>query len=79
MLVSSLQAFERYQSEEAWTWEHQSLVRARVVAGDDRIRDSFNTIRRKILSKQRDPEVLRSEVCEMRERMHRELSNSTER
>ena len=34
MLVSSLAAFEKYQRENAWTWEHQALVRARVVAGD---------------------------------------------
>jgi glutamate-ammonia-ligase adenylyltransferase len=34
LLVSSFEAFERYQREDAWTWEHQALVRARAVAGD---------------------------------------------
>ena len=29
MLVSSIAAFERYQSEAAWIWEHQALTRAR--------------------------------------------------
>ena len=37
MLVSSLTAFEKYQREDAWTWEHQALVRARVVAGDKKL------------------------------------------
>ncbi|MBP7001041.1 bifunctional [glutamine synthetase] adenylyltransferase/[glutamine synthetase]-adenylyl-L-tyrosine phosphorylase [Amaricoccus sp.] len=29
----SLASFRRYQAEEAWTWEHLALTRARVVAG----------------------------------------------
>ncbi|HWV08369.1 MAG TPA: bifunctional [glutamate--ammonia ligase]-adenylyl-L-tyrosine phosphorylase/[glutamate--ammonia-ligase] adenylyltransferase, partial [Pseudomonas sp.] len=33
LLVSSLGAFQRYQENEAWTWEHQALVRARVLVG----------------------------------------------
>ena len=32
-LATSLAAFRRYQAEEAWTWEHMALTRARVVAG----------------------------------------------
>ncbi|MGD9265070.1 MAG: bifunctional [glutamate--ammonia ligase]-adenylyl-L-tyrosine phosphorylase/[glutamate--ammonia-ligase] adenylyltransferase, partial [Lysobacterales bacterium] len=34
LLVSSLDAFERYQNESAWTWELQALTRARAVAGN---------------------------------------------
>ena len=34
MLVTSIEAFRRYQFEEAWTWEHQALLHARAVAGD---------------------------------------------
>ncbi|MEX3015176.1 glutamine-synthetase adenylyltransferase [Gymnodinialimonas hymeniacidonis] len=33
-VATSLAAFDRYQREEAWTWEHMALTRARVVAGD---------------------------------------------
>ncbi|MDE1484837.1 bifunctional glutamine synthetase adenylyltransferase/deadenyltransferase, partial [Xenorhabdus bovienii] len=29
MLVSTLEAFDDYQKNEAWTWEHQALIRAR--------------------------------------------------
>lgn len=28
MLVSTVQAFEEYQKTQAWTWEHQALIRA---------------------------------------------------
>ena len=34
LLASSLAGFRRYQREQAWTWEHQALTRARFVAGD---------------------------------------------
>lgn len=74
LLVSSLAAFEEYQRESAWTWEHQALVRARAVAGDPTVADEFRRIRTETLARPRDPEVLRREVSDMRERMRRELS-----
>jgi len=33
-VVATIGAFQRYQENEAWTWEHQALIRARLVAGD---------------------------------------------
>ena len=76
MLVSSMKAFEKYQTERAWTWEHQALVRARVVAGDPRVDARFEAIRREILAKRRDPEQLRVDVLEMREKMRSSLDKS---
>ncbi len=76
LLVSSLQAFEYYQLEKAWTWEHQALVRARVVVGSEPIQATFNSIRRKVLSLQRDPLTLKKDVSEMRKRMHKELNKA---
>ncbi len=76
MLVSSMKAFETYQTERAWTWEHQALVRARVVAGDPRVAARFEAIRRDILAQRRDPEKLRAEVVEMREKMRSNLDKS---
>jgi len=35
MLTVSLDAFERYQREQAWTWEHMALCRARPLFGSD--------------------------------------------
>jgi glutamate-ammonia-ligase adenylyltransferase len=73
MLVSSMEAFAEYQHHAAWTWEHQALVRARVVAGDAPVAESFAAIRRDVLGRQRDGAQLRREVREMRERMRAEL------
>ncbi|WP_192458827.1 bifunctional [glutamate--ammonia ligase]-adenylyl-L-tyrosine phosphorylase/[glutamate--ammonia-ligase] adenylyltransferase [Musicola keenii] len=69
MLVSSVEAFEDYQQHEAWTWEHQALVRARVVYGEPAIQQQFDRIRQQILCRERDAEMLRTEVREMREKM----------
>ncbi|MBW9264673.1 MAG: bifunctional [glutamate--ammonia ligase]-adenylyl-L-tyrosine phosphorylase/[glutamate--ammonia-ligase] adenylyltransferase [Candidatus Thiodiazotropha sp. (ex. Lucinisca nassula)] len=76
MMVSSLETFETYQHNNAWTWEHQALVRARVVAGDKRIKDRFEAIRRQVLGRQRDPARLQGEVVEMREKMRASLDKS---
>jgi glutamate-ammonia-ligase adenylyltransferase len=75
LLVSSLKAFSDYQRGDAWTWEHQALVRARVVAGCGRIAQQFGGIRAEVLSVPRDPVILRREVREMRQRMRRELGH----
>ena len=79
MLVSSLDAFERYQKEDAWTWEHQALLRARFVAGDPQVGGAFRRIRQEVLARERDPDKLRSEVCEMREKMRNSLDKSGSR
>jgi glutamate-ammonia-ligase adenylyltransferase len=73
LLVSSLEGFEEYQRGDAWTWEHQALVRARVVAGSEVIKKRFGEIRSEILRCRRDPEELRIQVRDMRERMRDEL------
>lgn len=69
LLVSSLSAFARYQEQEAWTWEHQALVRARVLTGCQRLTDSFTQVRLDILGRQRELEHLREEVSQMRAKM----------
>jgi len=69
MLVSSLNAFARYQKDKAWSWEHQALVRARVVAGDPAIAREFERIRRDILGQPREIDGLRKSVIEMRQKM----------
>ncbi|BET98283.1 bifunctional [glutamate--ammonia ligase]-adenylyl-L-tyrosine phosphorylase/[glutamate--ammonia-ligase] adenylyltransferase [Xenorhabdus taiwanensis] len=75
MLVSTLEAFDDYQKNEAWTWEHQALVRARMVFGDEKMRRDFERIRRETLCLPRDPDLLRQQVREMREKMHRHLGS----
>jgi Glutamine synthetase adenylyltransferase len=74
LLVSSVDAFADYQRTKAWTWEHQALVRARVVVGSKAIAARFETIRREVLCAERDPAALRAEVRDMRNRMRAELA-----
>jgi len=69
LLVSTLDAFRTYQERDAWTWEHQALVRARWVAGSQVSGEGFARIRHDILANERDPEALRQEVVAMRQRM----------
>ncbi len=78
MLVSHIDSFEEYQNENAWTWEHQALVRARVVVGDEKIIQQFEKVRSKILSKERDNDSLKKDVAEMRLKMRQQLEQSKE-
>lgn len=73
MLVTTVESFADYQRNEAWTWEHQALVRARVVYGDPQLKVQFDAIRRDILSLPREGEKLQTEVREMREKMRTHL------
>jgi len=74
LLATSIQAFLRYQNEEAWTWEHQALVRARPIVGDTGLMDEFVQLRREVLERPREHIALRSAVIEMREKMREHLS-----
>ena len=72
MLVSSVAAFERYQRQSAWVWEHQALTRARFCAGDAAIGARFEAIREEVLRRNREAQAaeLKAEVVKMRQRMH---------
>ncbi|MCL4469886.1 MAG: bifunctional [glutamate--ammonia ligase]-adenylyl-L-tyrosine phosphorylase/[glutamate--ammonia-ligase] adenylyltransferase [Gammaproteobacteria bacterium] len=69
LLVSSVQAFEEYQKEKAWVWEHQALTRARFCAGDTGVGAAFERIRTEVLRQTRDAAALREEVLQMRQKM----------
>ncbi|MBV4470141.1 bifunctional [glutamate--ammonia ligase]-adenylyl-L-tyrosine phosphorylase/[glutamate--ammonia-ligase] adenylyltransferase [Pseudomonas siliginis] len=73
LLVSSLGAFARYQQNEAWTWEHQALVRARVLVGSQDVGHAFEKVRAQVLGKPRDLAKLQQEVSEMRAKMRDNL------
>ncbi|MCG6283386.1 bifunctional glutamine synthetase adenylyltransferase/deadenyltransferase, partial [Vibrio diabolicus] len=73
LLVSPIDAFEAYQREDAWTWEHQALVRARVIYGDEPLQQAFLATRHAILSLPRDEDQLKKEVVEMRQKMREHL------
>jgi glutamate-ammonia-ligase adenylyltransferase len=70
LMVSSLEALERYQERDAWVWEHQALTRARYSAGDAAVGSAFESIRERILRRTRDPVDLAAKIADMRARMH---------
>lgn len=76
LLVSSLSAFEKYQREDAWTWEHQALARARGVAGSKEALAAFEKLRHDLLCESRDRKKLRDDVVEMREKMRQNLGST---
>jgi glutamate-ammonia-ligase adenylyltransferase len=73
LLVTSIDAFERYQqgrgSNTAWTWEHQAITRARWCAGLAALMPRVEAVRRVVISAERDHAALRAQVVEMRDRM----------
>ena len=76
LLVTSTEAFERYQEENAWTWEHQALLRARPVAGSATVAREFERIRAETLTCRVRLDTLRDDVASMRQRMRKELDKS---
>lgn len=71
--ASSISGFARYQREQAWTWEHQALTRARLAAGPERLAAAFQELRREVLCRPREPGKLAKEIVEMRDKMRAHL------
>jgi len=87
LMVSSISAFEQYQRDKAWTWEHQALIRARFVTeishsdidkGSEPLRQEFDRIRSSVLRTSRERDVLLRDVVDMREKMREHLSGKSE-
>lgn len=62
-------SFAKYQAEDAWTWEHMALARARVLYGSDAAREGLQQIIRDVLRRPRDADQLRADVLKMRGQM----------
>lgn len=77
LLVTSIAALAKYQREEAWTWEHQALLRARPVAGATAVQAAFAALRVEALQQWVRRDTLAAEVTKMRARMRGELDQST--
>jgi glutamate-ammonia-ligase adenylyltransferase len=77
LLVASLNGFERYEANNAWTWEHQALVRARVVAGCPQLTQQFETVRAHIIGRERTFDALKHDVVDMRNKMRTLDKSST--
>jgi glutamate-ammonia-ligase adenylyltransferase len=68
-LANSLQGFESYHAQSAWTWEHLALTRARVIHGPADLVERLNAIVKATLCRARDPQVLVRDVADMRNRI----------
>jgi glutamate-ammonia-ligase adenylyltransferase len=68
-LACSLDSFRKYHRDDAWTWEHMALTRARVILASDDLRQNLENAIRDTLTSSRDAKKLRSDVAEMRERI----------
>ncbi len=78
LLAIHIDTFQQYQLEDAWTWEHQALVRSRIVFGQPSITEKFYNIKQQIIAQSREQAVLREQVVEMREKMRNHLSKSAQ-
>lgn len=80
-LVTSIDSFRRYQLREgdnaAWVWEHQAISRARFAAGDPKVGERFEGIRKEVLSQKRKLGDLKREIIEMRHKVHAGHPNSS--
>ncbi|WP_066799821.1 bifunctional [glutamate--ammonia ligase]-adenylyl-L-tyrosine phosphorylase/[glutamate--ammonia-ligase] adenylyltransferase [Moraxella oblonga] len=77
VMIVSVHAFEIYQHQKAWAWEHQALVRGRGIVGDKAVLAEFDRIRLDILKKPRDIDQVRQDVINMRQKMQEHLGTKT--
>ena len=71
-VATRLSAFEQYQRQEAWTWEHMALTRARVVLAHSQFKSEIETIVEAVLTKSRDKVKIDKDVLEMRDLLEKE-------
>ncbi len=76
LLAQTLQSFRDYEFEEAWTWEHQSLLRARAIAGNASLCAAFEDARIEVLRNAVRRDALKLEVRNMRAKMRDNLSKA---
>ena len=74
LLVTHIDSYEDYLKNNAWTWEHQALVRGRFIAGDNQLKQKFEEIRLRILCLPRSRDELKNQVLEMRDKMRNALT-----
>ncbi len=68
-LANSLEGFETYHAQSAWTWEHMALTRARVIHGPAALIDRLTDIVKTTLCRPRDAGALVRDVADMRDRI----------
>jgi glutamate-ammonia-ligase adenylyltransferase len=71
-LATHVEAFERYQLEDAWTWEHMAMSRGRPIAGDPDLVRCVSSVLDAVVAKPRERQALAADVASMRERIERD-------
>ena len=71
-VATQFTSFVEYQTNDAWTWEHMALTRARAIAGPPLLRSRVEAAIRSVLVKPRDPAKIAADVHAMRERIAKE-------
>lgn len=66
LMVSHVDAFILYQKNQAWTWEHQALLKARMIAGTKRIQHIFQEVKEAVIGTVRDKAQLQQDIVAMR-------------
>lgn len=66
LLAASLDSFAKYQKDDAWTWEHLALTRARPIYGSPKAVDAVGVIIREVLMRERDVGALERDAVKMR-------------
>lgn len=75
LLVSHLDAFIEYQKNQAWTWEHQALLKARIISGPASIKRQFLHLKKTVLAMPRSAADLQREVLAMRKKIDQHHEN----
>ncbi len=75
-LATSIDRFEAYQREDAWTWEHMAMTRARVIGGSDVLRAKIDQVVANVLCLERDPMVVARDVLDMRQKIEDEYASN---
>ncbi|MEK9677272.1 MAG: bifunctional [glutamine synthetase] adenylyltransferase/[glutamine synthetase]-adenylyl-L-tyrosine phosphorylase [Rhodospirillaceae bacterium] len=68
-IASHISGFSKYQEEAAWTWEQMALSRSRVLGSASPLAEKTEAIIRENLTRKRDPETLKTDIAEMRQRI----------
>ena len=75
-VATSLEAFSLYQREEAWTWEHMALTRARVVSASPTFAARIQRMSRGVLCRSRNAADVAADIVEMRRAVAAERGDS---
>ena len=72
-IAVTVDSFEKYHSEQSWTWEHMALARARIIAGGQDLCADVNAAIQKVLRQTRDEGQLLLDIANMRRKLEEEF------